>query len=235
MTDNQDEENPENPPILEEVRAFLAHRQGAPDRLQILLMGFLKGCMTDGAVKLCQLSSRFVGAFHHGNRERCQKHWQRPSSLLISVRDQGPQLIMIIILVSSSSTAVVSAMSLFALYRDHRTLREISIGGHYNWFLRLGGVADSRALTPFVPLSGIVEKGMVETSSRKPGKANDIVGEEPDAAMQEGGNPMAEPGESGSDSADQLQPQLQEAASRAVKTLLDGHLRVYLEEVRRPM
>ena len=51
MTDNQDEENTENPPILEEVRAFLAHRQGAPDRLQILLKGFLKGCMTDGAVK----------------------------------------------------------------------------------------------------------------------------------------------------------------------------------------
>ena len=27
---------------------------------------------------------------------------------------------------------------------------------------------------------------MVETRSREPGKANDIVGEEPDAAMQEG-------------------------------------------------
>ena len=54
MADNQDEENPENPqnpPILEEVRAFLAHRQGAPDRLQILLKMFLKGCVTDGAVK----------------------------------------------------------------------------------------------------------------------------------------------------------------------------------------
>ena len=50
MTDNQDEENPENPPILEEVRAFLAHRQGTPDRLQILKM-FLKECVTDGAVK----------------------------------------------------------------------------------------------------------------------------------------------------------------------------------------
>ena len=76
---------------------------------------------------------------------------------------------------------------------------------------------------------------MVETSSREPGKANAVVGEEPDAAMQEGGNPMAEPGESGSGSADQLQPQLQEAASRAVKTLLDGDLRVYLEEVSRPL
>ena len=46
---------------------------------------------------------------------------------------------------------------------------------------------------------------------------------------------MAEPGESGPGSADQLQLQLQEAASRAVKTLLDGDLRVYLEEVRRPL
>ena len=110
------------------------------------------------------------------------------------------------------------------------------MGGHYDWFLRLGGVADSRALTPFVPRTGIGEKGMVETSSREPGKANDIVGEEPDAAMQEGGNPMVEPGEStGSGSADQLQPQLQEAAPRAVKTLLDGDLRVYLEEVSRPL
>ena len=99
-----------------------------------------------------------------------------------------------------------------------------------------GGVADSRALTPlFIPRAGIVEKGMVETRSREPGKANDIVGEEPDAAMQEGGNPMAEPGESGSGSAEQLQPQLQEAASRAVKTLLDGDLRVYLEEVSRSL
>ena len=51
MTDNQDEENPEDPPILEEVRAFLAHRQGAPDRLQILLKRFLKGCVADGAVQ----------------------------------------------------------------------------------------------------------------------------------------------------------------------------------------
>ena len=76
---------------------------------------------------------------------------------------------------------------------------------------------------------------MVETSSRDPGNAYDTVGEEPDAAMQEGGSPMAEPGESGSGSADQLQPQLQEAASRAVKTLLDGDLRVYLEEVSRPL
>ena len=143
---------------------------------------------------------------------------------------------MIIILVSRSSTAMVSVMSLFSPYRAHRTLREISMGGHYDWFLRLGGVADSRALTPlFVPRAGIVEKGMVETSSRDPGKANDTVGEEPDAAMQEGGNPMAEPGESGSDSADKLQPKLQEAASRAVKTLLDGDLRVYLEEVSRPL
>ena len=57
---------------------------------------------------------------------------------------------MIIILGSSSSTAMVSAMSLFALYRAHRTLREISMGGHYDWFLRLGGVADSRALTPLL-------------------------------------------------------------------------------------
>ena len=76
---------------------------------------------------------------------------------------------------------------------------------------------------------------MVETSSREPCNANDIVGEEPDAAMHEGGNPMAELGESGSDSAEQLQPQLQEAASRAMKTLLDGDLRVYLEEVRHPL
>ena len=143
---------------------------------------------------------------------------------------------MIILLVSSSSTAMVSAMSLFSLYRYHRTLREISMGGHYDWFLRLGGAADSRASTPlFVPRAGIVEKGTVETNSRDPGKANAVVGEEPDAAMQEGGNPMAEPGEPGSGSADQLQPQLQEAASRAVKTLLDGDLRVYLEEVSRPL
>ena len=35
-----------------------------------------------------------------------------------------------IILLVNSSTAVVSAMSLFSLYRDHRTLREISMGGH---------------------------------------------------------------------------------------------------------
>ena len=99
-----------------------------------------------------------------------------------------------------------------------------------------GEFADSRALTPLlVPRAGIVEKGMVETSSRDPAKANNTVGEEPNAAMQEGGNPMAEPGEPGSDSADQLQPQLQEAASRAVKTLLDGDLRVYLEEVSRPL
>ena len=52
VPDNQDdEENPENPPTLEEVRAFLAHRQGAPDRLQILLKRFLKGCVTDGAAE----------------------------------------------------------------------------------------------------------------------------------------------------------------------------------------
>ena len=139
------------------------------------------------------------------------------------------------IVVSSSSTVMVSAISFFSLYRAHRTISEISMGGHYDWFLRLGGVADSRALTPFVPRAGIAEKGTVETSNREPGKANDIVGEEPDAAMQEGGNPMAEPGESGSDSVDQLQPQLQEAAPRAVKTLLDGDLRVYLEEVSRPL
>ena len=72
---------------------------------------------------------------------------------------------------------------------------------------------------------------MVETSSREPRKANDIVSAEADAEMQEGGDPVAEPGEPGSGSAEQLQPQLQEAASRAVKTLLDGDLRVYLEEV----
>ena len=103
-------------------------------------------------------------------------------------------------------------------------------------FCASGGVADSRALTPFVPRAGIVEKGIVETSSREPGKANDIIGEEPDAAMQDGGDPVAEPGEPGSGSADQLQPQqLQEAAPRAVKTLLDGDLRVYLEEVSRPL
>ena len=138
-------------------------------------------------------------------------------------------------IVSGSSTAMVSVMSLFSLYRDHRTLRDISMGGYYDWFLRLGGVADSRALTPFVPRAGIAEKGTVETSSREPGKANDIVGEEPDAAMQDGGDPVAEPGEPGSDYAEQLQPQLQEAASRAVKTLLDGDLRVYLEEVSRPL
>ena len=72
---------------------------------------------------------------------------------------------------------------------------------------------------------------MVETSSREPGKANDIVGEEPDAAIQDGGTLMADPGESGLDSAEQLQPKLQEAPPRAVKTLLDGDLRVYLEEV----
>ena len=119
-----------------------------------------------------------------------------------------------------------------SLYRAHRTISEISMGGHYDWFLRLGGVSDSRAFTPFVPLAGIDEKGTVETCSREPVKANDIVGEEPDAAMQEGGNPMAEPGESGLGSAEQVQPQqLQEAAPRAVKTLLDGDLRVYVEEV----
>ena len=122
-------------------------------------------------------------------------------------------------------------MSLFSLYRSLRTISEISMDGHYDWFLRLGGVADSRASTPFVPRAGIVvEKGMVETSSREPGNANGIVGEEPDEAMQEGGNPMAVPGEPGSGSAEQLQPQLQEAAPRAVKNLLDGDLRVYLEE-----
>ena len=49
MTDNQDEENPENPPTLEEVRAFLAHRHGTSDRLQIQLKMFLKGCVTGGA------------------------------------------------------------------------------------------------------------------------------------------------------------------------------------------
>ena len=132
------------------------------------------------------------------------------------------------IIVSSSSTVMVSAISLFSLYRAYRTISEISMGGHYDWLLRLGGVADSRALTPLVPWAGIVEKGIVETSSRGPGKANDIVGEEPDAAMQEGGTLMA-PGSQ--DSAEQVQPQLQEAAPRAVKTLLDGDLRVYLEEV----
>ena len=69
---------------------------------------------------------------------------------MISVRGQGPLLFVII--VSSSSTVMVSAMSLFSLYRSLRTISEISMGGHYDYFLRLGGVADiSRALTPLVP------------------------------------------------------------------------------------
>ena len=65
---------------------------------------------------------------------------------------------MIMIIVSSSSTVMVSAMSLFSLYRAHRTISEISMGGHYDWFLRLGGVADSRALAPFVPPKVLLRK-----------------------------------------------------------------------------
>ena len=86
-------------------------------------------------------------------------------------------------------------------------------------------------MTPFVPGAGIVEKSM-ETSSRDLEKANGTVGKEPGAAIQEVGNPVVEPAESGSGSADQLQPQLQQTSQRAVKTLLDGDLRVYLDEVR---
>ena len=72
----------------------------------------------------------------------------------------------------------------------------------------------------------------METSSRDLEKANETVVKEPDAAIQDVGNPVEEPAESGSGSADQLQPQLQQSAQRAVKTLLDGDLRVYLDEVR---
>ena len=111
------------------------------------------------------------------------------------------------------------------------------MGGNCDWFLRCigfsaceGGAANIRASTPFVPGAGIVEKG-TETSSRELDKANNPVGKEPDAAMQQGGNPVVEPAESGSGSAHQSQPESQQAAPRAVKTLLDGDLRVYLDEV----
>ena len=50
VPDNQ-EENSVTQTTLQEVCAFLAHRQGAPDRLQILLKRFLKGCVTDGATE----------------------------------------------------------------------------------------------------------------------------------------------------------------------------------------
>ena len=86
-------------------------------------------------------------------------------------------------------------------------------------------------MTSFVPGAGIVEKSM-ETSSRDLDRANSTVGKEPGAAIQEVGNPVVEPAESGLGSADQLQPQLQQTSQRAVKTLLDGDLRVYLDEVR---
>ena len=96
-----------------------------------------------------------------------------------------------------------------------------------------GGVANCRASTPFVPGAGIAENGMAETSSGELDKANGIIGEEPDAAMQEGGKPVVEPAESGPD---QLQPQIQNEAPRAsVKTLLDGDLIVYLDEVPPPL